>query len=730
MKRASEKEGNSIHKKTKSDTGSYSVMKYSQKTPRGSSASNPKPNGAVASPTASPASAASSSAPVETIVLSSDEETDDSARTFKYKPKSLKTSSVSASPSSQDLRNMGFTVSKPTPSPSKQSTSKKASQGLGAIPVQSPSNSPSGSETKSNKPDRQLNATLTSKISFAKKKEKSVDQPLSDKNNDIDIMSNEPQSNISMGLSDEDKEEIDELESDSDVEVDAQAQQQQQQLRHGKILPITTLQTQPSHSLSFPETSTLNEILKRMDKTASSSRSPESTSSSQQNDTLARTVAAMRRLPARESRSKVTTYSDIANSLDPSQFAVDYLSSADDESEVDLSSYPYTFARHRDNQTATVVKHNTLANLARPRRLLKTGFVYDTAMSYHATPDDTEIHPEDPRRIFKIFNIMERHGLLTECKRIKSRRATKDEILLVHNITHYRTLRNTSDLKTRAEYMNMEKDYDSIYLNSNSFESGLYAVGSLCNLVEAVARNEIKNAFAIIRPPGHHAESDVPMGFCLFNNVAIATRYCMKKLNVKKTLIIDWDIHFGNGTQSIFSDDPNVLYISLHRYEDGSFYPSDLKGCASYTGHNKGVGKTVNIPWPCAGMTDADYIYAFREIVIPIAMEFDPDIVIVSAGFDAAINDPIGKCKVTPAGYGQMTHLLKSVANGKLAIALEGGYDLNSIAISALACMNVLLGEAPEPIRPDLFPQKACIQTVETVKQYQRHHWKCISEQF
>jgi len=123
---------------------------------------------------------------------------------------------------------------------------------------------------------------------------------------------------------------------------------------------------------------------------------------------------------------------------------VDYLSSADDESEIDMSNYPNAFAHHRDNQTAIIVKHNTQASLARPRRLLKTGFVYDTAMSYHATPDDTEIHPEDPRRIFKIFNIMERHGLLTECRRIKSRRATKEEILLVHNITHYRTLRNTS----------------------------------------------------------------------------------------------------------------------------------------------------------------------------------------------------------------------------------------------------------------------------------------------
>ncbi|KAI9483581.1 MAG: hypothetical protein EXX96DRAFT_451775, partial [Benjaminiella poitrasii] len=331
------------------------------------------------------------------------------------------------------------------------------------------------------------------------------------------------------------------------------------------------------------------------------------------------------------------------------------------------------------------------------RRLLKTGFVYDTAMSYHATPDPMEIHPEDPRRIFKIFNILERNGLLNECKRIKSRRALKEEILLVHNIIHYRN---------RADYIAMENNYDSIYLNSNSFESALYAVGSLIELLGAVITNQIRNAMAIIRPPGHHAESDVPMGFCLFNNVAIATRACMKNFGVKKTLIVDWDIHFGNGTQSIFSEDPNVLYISLHRFEDGSFYPSDMKGSASYTGYGKGIGKTVNIPWPCAGMTDADYVYAFREIIVPIAMEFNPDVVIVSAGFDAALNDPIGKCNVTPAGYGHMTHMLKSIANGKLVIALEGGYDLNAIAVSALACMNVLLGDAPDPLQSDLYPKK------------------------
>ncbi|KAI9264770.1 hypothetical protein BY458DRAFT_490985 [Sporodiniella umbellata] len=359
------------------------------------------------------------------------------------------------------------------------------------------------------------------------------------------------------------------------------------------------------------------------------------------------------------------------------------------------------------------------------RRFLKTGYVYDTIMSYHATPDPIEIHPEDPQRLYRIYSILQKHGLLAECKRIKSRKATREEITDIHSITHYRKMRETTKFSKRTQYIDLEHIYDSVYLNSSSFESGLYAAGSLISLVEALVKDEIQNAFAIIRPPGHHAEHDVPMGFCLFNNVAIATKHCMKRLGVKKTLIVDWDVHFGNGTQSIFSNDPNVLYISLHRYEDKTFYPSDRKGSAEYTGHGEGKGTTVNIPWPCSGMTDADYIYAFKEIVIPIAMEFSPDLLIVSAGFDAAIDDPIGQCKVTPTGYAHMTHMLKSINNGKMAIALEGGYNLNSIAISALGCMNVLLGEAPPAIEHIFDPKKECIDTIKLVKKVQREYWRC-----
>ncbi|KAI8874801.1 histone deacetylase superfamily [Backusella circina FSU 941] len=360
------------------------------------------------------------------------------------------------------------------------------------------------------------------------------------------------------------------------------------------------------------------------------------------------------------------------------------------------------------------------------RRLLPTGYVYDVYMSFHATPDPTEIHPEDPRRIFKIYNRLAKNGILDECLRIKSRMATKREILLVHTASHYQSILDTAYLTKRSDYMALEKKYNSIYLNANSFESALYAAGCLIELVHAVCTDTLRNALAIIRPPGHHAEIDTPMGFCLFNNVAVATQDALER-GCRRILILDWDVHFGNGTQAIFAGEDRVLYMSLHRYDDGHFYPHDVKADVDNVGLGAGRGTTVNIPWPCAGMTDADYMYAFRQVVMPIASEFDPELVIVSAGFDAAIHDPIGLCKVTPAGYGQMTHQLKTLANGKLVVALEGGYDLNSTTNSALACMQVLLGEAPQSIDRDLLPQEACIKTVKRVKQIQSAYWRsCI----
>ncbi|KAI9008740.1 histone deacetylase-like protein 6 [Phycomyces nitens] len=359
--------------------------------------------------------------------------------------------------------------------------------------------------------------------------------------------------------------------------------------------------------------------------------------------------------------------------------------------------------------------------------MLQTGYIYDVSMSYHANLNPSEDHPEDPLRIFSIYNKLQKSGLLNDCLRLPCKKAKARDVLLAHTEEHLEKIKATQTM-SRNQLLDMENSHDSIYLNGHTYECSMYAIGSVIEACRAVLEDKVKNAFAIVRPPGHHAETEHAMGFCVMNNVAIATRYCMAHLGVKKVMILDWDIHFGNGTQEIFSEDADVLYVSLHRFENGSFYPQNQKGRADYFGSKRGKGKTVNIPWPKEGMGDADYIYAFEQVVMPIAREFGPSLVIVSAGFDAARGDHIGQCEVTPVGYGQMTHMLMSLANGRIVMALEGGYNLESIAVSSAGCMSVLMGEAPEPIRLDSRPSKICKETVSTIKKLQATHWKSLVE--
>jgi len=239
----------------------------------------------------------------------------------------------------------------------------------------------------------------------------------------------------------------------------------------------------------------------------------------------------------------------------------------------------------------------------------------------------------------------------------------------------------------------------------------------------------VRNAIAIIRPPGHHAESDGASGFCIFNNVPIAARVCQKDFpeTCRKVLILDWDVHHGNGIQHVFETDPNVLYISLHVYKDRNFYPYLEDANYMYCGEGPGRGKNVNIPWADHGMGDSEYIYAFQEVVMPIAMEFDPDLVIISAGFDAAEGDVLGGCHVTPACYAHMTHMLMRLAQGKIAVCLEGGYNLRSIARSALAVTRTLMLQPPDRLAEDLeSPKESAVRVIELVKREQSKYWKCM----
>lgn len=374
---------------------------------------------------------------------------------------------------------------------------------------------------------------------------------------------------------------------------------------------------------------------------------------------------------------------------------------------------------------------------------LKTGICYDVRMRYHSrivtsSYDYVDPHPEDPRRIYRIYKAIAEAGLITDpmlqgtddlgalMKKIPVREASDEEILLVHTKEHLDFIESSTTFSRERLIEETEKG-DSIYLNNDSYLAAKLSCGGAIEACRAVVERRVKNAIAVVRPPGHHAEPDAPGGFCLFSNVAVAANAILKQYpeSVRRILILDWDVHHGNGTQKAFLNDPRVLYISLHRYEGGKFYPGTTAGAHTVVGQGEGEGYNVNIPWSVPGMGDGDYMYAFERVVLPIAFEFDPDLVIISSGFDAAEGDIIGGCMVTPAAYGQMTHMLKGLSNGNLVVILEGGYTLSAIAASALAVTKVLIGDPPGIIRTRL-PSTAAVEVIDKVLKVQSKYWKSI----
>ncbi|KAN0063072.1 Histone deacetylase hda1 [Thecaphora frezii] len=368
-----------------------------------------------------------------------------------------------------------------------------------------------------------------------------------------------------------------------------------------------------------------------------------------------------------------------------------------------------------------------------PQDRYPTGLVYDVLMMLHANPVDSD-HPEDPIRIHKIFGLLQKEGCVSRMKRIPTREVLRDEVRLVHEQGIWDGLERSAqyDRERLAEQTNYLERLDSLYVNEHSALAARLSCGGAIELCDAIASGRIHNGFAIIRPPGHHAEPARSMGFCFYNNVAVATRYLLQKYKdgerkIKKVLILDWDVHHGNGTQRAFEDDADVLYISLHRYDNGSFYPGGKYGSDDSVGSGPGEGRSVNIPWPCPGMGDGDYLYAFDQVVMPIARDFAPDFVIISAGFDAAEGDPIGHNNVTPTGYALMAHSLASLAEGRLAVILEGGYNPDAIAASALAVTKIILREpAPRPTQKSLKVSILAAQAVQRVAHIQSKYWSNV----
>ena len=335
-----------------------------------------------------------------------------------------------------------------------------------------------------------------------------------------------------------------------------------------------------------------------------------------------------------------------------------------------------------------------------------TGLVYDDAFLLHRAP---YAHPEHPGRLTAIRARLEKEGLFNHCARVPAREASDQELLAVHDPALIAAVAATAKL----EFVQLDPD---TYACRDSARAARLAAGGLLDLTLSVHSGALANGLALLRPPGHHAERGRAMGFCLFNNVAVAAM-AARRAGARRVLIVDWDLHHGNGTQDSFWNDPDVLYFSTHQYP---FYPGT--GGAAEVGGPQALGHTINVPWP-AGCGDAEYLAAFDRVLLPIARRFAPDLVLVSAGFDAAAGDPLGEMRLTPAGYAAMTQRLRPLAGGRLVLALEGGYNLDAIARSAEACLRVLLDEEPPEESAPQAPLAMATNVLDAVQQSQGACW-------
>jgi len=332
------------------------------------------------------------------------------------------------------------------------------------------------------------------------------------------------------------------------------------------------------------------------------------------------------------------------------------------------------------NTTNNTSPKQDMAKKNQIQRTSKTGLVYDDIYLEHKT---TEGHPETPRRLVAIIERLKAKGLYTKLSQLAPLPVTTEWLTTVHTPEYIE--RANKSCKDGIGYL----DSMDVPISSKSYEAALAAAGGVLSAIDAVVEKKVTNAFCAIRPPGHHALKDRAMGFCIFNNIAVGTRYLQKKYNLSKILIVDWDVHHGNGTQATFYDDPNVLYFSVHQYP---FYPGT--GSEAEKGSGKGLNYKINVPLP-AGSPDAVYLRVFEKKLKPAAFAFSPDFVLISAGFDAHKDDLLGGMNVSTQGFAELTHIVKDIANkcceGRLVSVLEGGYQLEGLADSVEAHIRVLM---------------------------------------
>lgn len=323
----------------------------------------------------------------------------------------------------------------------------------------------------------------------------------------------------------------------------------------------------------------------------------------------------------------------------------------------------------------------TPSHLIEPTAMMKTAFASDPRFQNHATGQG---HPERSSRLAHTLDHLQAKEWFASLQTVEAVRCETEWLARVH---HRQLIeRARASCEQGLPYL----DTPDVAISAESFEVARLAAGTVLNLADEVAHGRVDNGFALVRPPGHHAEHDAALGFCLFNNIAIAARYLQDQHGLEKILIVDWDVHHGNGTQHLFEEDPSVFYVSTHQYPH---YPGT--GAYSETGTGAGKGATLNCPMN-AGAGNETYTQAFSETILPAIDAFGPDMILISAGFDAHQADPLGSINLTTEHYAWMTRRLMECAdhhcNGRILSVLEGGYDLDALALSVAVHIGTLKG--------------------------------------
>jgi acetoin utilization deacetylase AcuC-like enzyme len=318
------------------------------------------------------------------------------------------------------------------------------------------------------------------------------------------------------------------------------------------------------------------------------------------------------------------------------------------------------------------------ADAALKKRLL-TGLVYSPVYKEH---DTGPAHPESPERCDAIMSALAAKEFDGKLRRIEPRAATEDEIRLCHSALYVETVKR--EISSGRHVLST----GDTKVCEKSFDVALLAAGGVCRAVDEVLAGGVKNAFCVVRPPGHHAMPSIGMGFCVFNNVAVGARYAQHQYEIGRVLIVDWDIHHGNGTQAIFYEDGSVFYFSTHLFP---WYPGT--GSKKETGRGKGLGCILNCPFP-PGADREEIVGAFTNKLVPAASRFKPDLVMISAGFDSHGSDPLGHFRLADEDFAELTRIVLAIARehagGRVISVLEGGYDLLGLAAASAAHVRTL----------------------------------------